>query len=298
MDIALLAKEFGFDMAAIIDAKPLDIWQRDLDRLPVKPNGALKLESDLGKLGKSVLIVANHYVPFAEGAPVCAYYVAADRIYHMTKAFSEKLNEMGIGAHVGKIPERAAAITAGLGAAGLDGLMHTEAYGSRVALGNVILDVPFEGESAPRMASRCTNCRRCLRVCPMGAISMMGIDRTRCMRTHMGGGVMPEHVKANMPQLLGCELCQAACPVNSQVGEIETPDDIKAAFDLKRLLEGDTADALKIVGKNMAGKLAAESLVMAGRSGDASFVPLIEKWLGDAREGVVDAAKWAMEQLG
>lgn len=298
MDIAALAKDFGFDMAAVIDAKPLEIWQRDLDRLAVKPAGAVRLESDLSKLGRSVLVVANHYVPFAEGAPVCAYYIAADRIYHMTKEFAEELKGMGIGAYVGKIPERAAAIVAGFGAPGLNGLLNTAQYGTRVALGNVILDAPFEGESAPRVASRCSNCRRCLRVCPVGAITMMGIDRARCLRAQMTGAVMSEQVKQNMPQLLGCELCQAACPANSQVGETETPQQVRGAFDLKRLLEGNTADALELVGKNLAGKLAAETLVMAGRSGDASFIPLIENWLGDEREGVADAAKWAIEQLG
>jgi epoxyqueuosine reductase QueG len=127
---------------------------------------------------------------------------------------------------------------------------------------------------------------------------MMGIDRARCLRAQMTGAVMSEQVKQNMPQLLGCELCQAACPANSQVGETETPQQVRGAFDLKRLLEGNTADALELVGKNLAGKLAAETLVMAGRSGDASFIPLIENWLGDEREGVADAAKWAIEQLG
>ena len=66
---------------------------------------------------------------------------------------------------------RYAAVAAGLGAFGLSGNVMTPEYGARVALSSVVCDAPLVPDR-PLDENPCSECGRCLRVCPAGFMSL------------------------------------------------------------------------------------------------------------------------------
>jgi epoxyqueuosine reductase QueG len=66
---------------------------------------------------------------------------------------------------------RYAAVAAGLGAIGLSGNVVTPEYGARICLSSVICDAPLVPD-LPLDENPCDECRRCLRSCPVGFMSM------------------------------------------------------------------------------------------------------------------------------
>ena len=107
---------------------------------------------------------------------------------------------------------------------------------------------------------------------------------------------MPEWVMDAMGSLLGCELCQHACPANASVRPVERA---LPEFELVRLLSGDLKPALALIGKNEngGGRLVAQAAVLAAKQERHDLLPLIESLTGDARPLVRQAALYAIKKL-
>lgn len=99
-----------------------------------------------------------------------------------------------------------AAYHAGLGNFGRNHLLITKDFGPRVRMTAILTDAPLEKEEKgtllPFINEKCSNCMKCIEVCPAGAISRDGkIDRQKCaqyMFNVLGG--------------LRCGLCVKVCP--------------------------------------------------------------------------------------
>ena len=107
---------------------------------------------------------------------------------------------------------------------------------------------------------------------------------------------MPEWAMDAMTSLLGCELCQFACPLNDGAA---TLDEVPEEFALERLLRGEQRPALTIVGKNLnaGGRLIAHACVMAAKGNRCDLLPLIRILRDDSRPGVRTAAAYAISYL-
>ena len=124
----------------------------------------------------------------------------------------------------GRISLRHAAQLAGLGRIGRSALLITPEFGPRVQLGAILTDVPFAAD-APAMDGPCTDCGRCVAVCPAGAIgeppvgeAYVPVDQERCTafrRQH--GGVSPLGFRQQ------CALCRAVCPVGAGLNRARQP---------------------------------------------------------------------------
>ena len=99
-----------------------------------------------------------------------------------------------------------AAWLAGLGSYGLNQLLITRETGPRIRMTAILTDAPFAadhpaGESFVR--PECAQCQRCVKVCPVGAISPDGTFRPQSCRDYMfstlGG--------------LRCGMCIRVCPL-------------------------------------------------------------------------------------
>lgn len=126
------------------------------------------------------------------------------------------------------LPAVHAARLAGLGKIGAHGMVITPKYGSFVTLGAILTDAALApGEDA----GYCEACGACAAACPTGAIELRGghrrFDRERCL-SHMTQKetLSPEQGRAvaSAGVVLGCDLCQLACPHNRCVKPTALPE--------------------------------------------------------------------------
>ena len=174
---------------------------------------------------KSVIIfLIPYYV--SDGENLSAYATSLD--YHilireLTGRLAASLSEhfpnnsfRGFGDH-SPIDERLAALSAGLGIIGENGLIINEKYGSYVFIADIITDVPAEllSAKAPVAPRRCVNCGACKRACPTGILRSESSDCLSAITQRKGeltDGERALMVKYNTAW--GCDICQRVCPYN------------------------------------------------------------------------------------
>lgn len=125
---------------------------------------------------------------------------------------------VGFGDH-SPIDERGAALSAGLGMLGDNGLLINEKYGSYVFIADVVTDVSPErlGAVKPIPVLRCEGCGACKRKCPTGILNGEG---TECLSaiTQKKGELSSDEVEmlVKFNTVWGCDLCQSSCPHNAK----------------------------------------------------------------------------------
>ncbi len=164
----------------------------------------------------TVYICAIPYLTRAPFGNISAY--AAVRDYHrvwseifdgvtdrLGKLFPER-RFVGFSDH-SPIDERDAALHAGLGILGDNGMVITEEYSSFVFLGELITDA--EAECTLHEIRRCESCGVCKRTCPMDELG-------ECLSavTQKKGELSEKEAAAlaRCGTAWGCDICQRACP--------------------------------------------------------------------------------------
>ena len=94
----------------------------------------------------------------------------------------------------------------GLGTYGLNQLLMTQETGPRIRMTAILTDTPLSADHPVDMSFirlECAGCQRCVRACPVGAISPDGTFRPQVCRDYMfstlGG--------------LRCGMCIRVCPL-------------------------------------------------------------------------------------
>ena len=99
-------------------------------------------------------------------------------------------------------PYKHAAVAAGLGTIGRNGLLITKEFGPRVRLSGLLTDAPLEPTPVSG-ENNCTNCHACIKACPTQALQpskdgeVYSINKFAC-QTYRGSG-------------LTCSMCMKAC---------------------------------------------------------------------------------------
>ena len=180
------------------------------------------------KEAKSIIVCAfPYYTGEHPGANVCRYAMVPD--YHvvvrqMLNRAAEELRDRFQAEFVGftdvsALPERECALACGLGFPGANGLVIHPEYGTYFVIGELVTDYLFNFDR-PRN-EMCISCGACMRACPAKAISMNGVDYTRCLSaiTQQKGElteVQQEQIRKN-GLMWGCDRCQSCCPHNQGV---------------------------------------------------------------------------------
>ena len=181
---------------------------------------------------RSVIV---YLVPYYTCETVNLSRYAASYDYHIAiKDINDGLAELlhkrfptasikGYGDH-SPIDERHAALIAGLGIAGDNGLLINEKYGSLVFVGDLVTDIPPEllGAQAPKPIERCEHCGACKRICPTGILRGEGDSCLSAITQQKG--VLTDDECELMRQyntLWGCDICQTSCPHNKE--RVKTP---------------------------------------------------------------------------
>ena len=174
---------------------------------------------------RSVIVCAfPYYTGEHKNANVCKYAMVPDYHYVVRKILNsaaEELKESFGGSFVGfadvsALPEHECAIKAGLGFPGVNGLMIHPRYGTFFVIGELVTDCLFDFDEP--LQQTCLHCGGCIRACPAGAISLDGIDYTRCLSevTQRKGELTEEEQEQIRKNGLmwGCDSCQNCCPHN------------------------------------------------------------------------------------
>lgn len=257
---------------------------------------------------RSLILLAWPYTPYAcepRKAALSAYYPASNACYHATRRLLEWILENGAQAEMGDaLPVKMAALRAGAGALGVNGLVALENMGTRAALGLIVTDARLEPDAAHagfRLDARCKGCVRCAAACPVGAIRGDGsIALDRCLRALPEGEPLPLYARPLIgASLMGCDICQDACPRNAHIARAAMPGQVARATALERLLEGDVRPLAALIGPNFVRKKRVQSraLILAANLDRTDLLPSILALCQDSSPLVRDAAAWALEKL-
>jgi len=138
------------------------------------------------------------------------------------------------------VAEVALAAQAGLGWRGKHTLLLTREQGSLFFLGELFTDLPLPPDEA--VSGHCGQCRRCLDVCPTGAIvAPYQVDARRCISylTIELDGPIPLQWRSRIGnRVYGCDDCQLYCPWNRfAAAGAEADFAVRNGLDGARLVE-------------------------------------------------------------
>ena len=120
------------------------------------------------------------------------------------------------------VPEVKAAVLAGLGVKGLNGLFINPVYGSWVFIGEILTTKAYNINKPEKQdIDFCIRCGKCINACPTNAIRTSGIDTEKCLSfiSQKKGELTEEHktLIKNSSCAWGCDICQNVCPMNKNI---------------------------------------------------------------------------------
>ncbi|NMD42660.1 MAG: epoxyqueuosine reductase [Firmicutes bacterium] len=217
------------------------------------------------------------------------------------------------------LPDRQAAVRAGLGTFGRNTFVHFPGRGSFVA--PVVMAVDAElGGVFNEVGSRCPeDCNRCIEACPTGALyEPFKIDPLRCIsfQTYCAGNVpgcppdIPPEIREKMGSwVYGCDICQEVCPRNQSRLKQKLPSDpylkkIAPHFTLEKLLNmGEDYYRARVqpllYGYIWEKKFLQRNAAIAlGNSAGEAALPHLSRSLSDKEPLVRRYSAWAVGRIG
>lgn len=193
-----------------------------------------EVRKDPGQMLQGARTVLVAMVPYdGEPGPVARYARSVDYHSEMFRRFDVVVQalrarlpdaESLICVDTKPLQERAAAVLAGLGFLGKNGMLIAPGLGSFVMLGALMTTAQWQGPDATVDLERarwdaCGACRRCLDACPTDAFVAVGeLDPRRCisyLTIEHRGAVDDELQDGSGERLVGCDICQDVCPYNA-----------------------------------------------------------------------------------
>jgi epoxyqueuosine reductase QueG len=277
--ITAQAKALGID----------DIRYAKAGAISSKDGELLSLDSLLSG-AECIIVLFARYLPALEPAKghmaLSPYYVASHRAHSGARQLAAFIESAGGRAlHTSLISAKEAALRVG-GFIGDNGFYYHDIYGSFVCIQTILTDSVHPEEYA-MLRSECLHCG----VCHSGCTGVGSIKE--CVRKYTDG-LVPGTLRGNVYQLLGCERCQSACPLNTP--ERSAPHE----FSLDELLKGRCMGRLKeLAGANMARqrRIISQAALYAANSGAYELAAKLKELSLNADEPVRSHAGWAYNKL-
>jgi epoxyqueuosine reductase len=224
-----------------------------------------------------------------------------------------RIEELGgrtaVACDTAPIAERAFAAGAGLGWIGKHTNLIAPGLGSYVFLGEVVTSLELEPD--PPLRKSCGACRRCVDVCPTGALrGDYTIDATRCISdlTQRTDSI-PRALRSLIGDWVwGCDLCQDVCPPTARAPRAAAAfaplDEQTRAPSLQQLLRLRSGEfkrrfARTAIGWRGAALLRRNAAVALGNGLDRADVPALATALADDPHPQVRGhAAWALGRIG
>jgi len=147
-------------------------------------------------------------------------------------------------------PVKAVAARLGLVRYGRNNVTYAPGLGSYLQLCGFLTDAEFSAagrcDAAPALLDECATCTACVSACPVFAIDeeRVLLHGERCL-THLNEspGPWPAGLPASAHNcLLGCLLCQRACPVNGELEVVDTGVEFSEAETRALLRDGAASE--------------------------------------------------------
>ena len=180
------------------------------------PENKKERESITGKFAR-IARIRDYHLIFREKAEMLVSFIKANE--------STCLN-YNISCDTSPLVERGF-FRKGKGLTGRNGFYYSPAFGSWVALGLIITDLPLSDYSPLNLDANnhCEGCNLCLKSCPTKALTApFKINPIKCISyLTQGREIIPRNYRSIMGNTLyGCDICQEVCPLN-RVKDIPKP---------------------------------------------------------------------------
>ncbi len=227
-------------------------------------------------------------------ARVVAGTIAAMRPGAVTRAYVD----------TGPVFEREWATEAGIGWFGKNTNLLNREHGSYFFLSEIFTDLELEPDHEP-YRDHCGTCRRCLDLCPTGALAGGYLMEPRLCISYLtieNRGPIPIALRPKLGEwIFGCDICQEVCPWNDTRASDGAEE---LAPRLAELLALDDAGFRRRYGHSAVKRakrrgLLRNACVALGNSGNREAVPPLIRALEAEPEALVRAhAAWALGRLG
>ena len=305
------AIELGYIDAIPVTGHPFDVWN---NRLKCTPSGQhISFEHDPAKVSGWSLDEITIWVAIAPTPPMAdwpegcgeigGFYMSSQMRHTRRTAWEEAATALGYELKRDiMLPERAAAIRAGLGIHGLNGLMISPDYGSFVDITVLLLHAePPTDARGPEydLSPGCGNCGDCIQACPTGAISEDGVNTLICLRSYMNRlDELPEGDYPKMGRrILGCDTCQRVCPSNVALERKQPPVEMTDCMKLENLLTKPDIHRMSKYIQLDDTRVKSQAVLAAANTGRKDLLPLVEALIGSENKTLDRMAKWAADRL-
>jgi epoxyqueuosine reductase len=208
----------------------------------------------------------------------------------------------------GPLVERVYARYAGVGWQGKNTCILNQKLGSWLFLGVILTSL----ELAPDLPApdRCGTCTACLDACPTNAfVGPYELDATKCISylTIEKRGEIPEELREGVGRhVFGCDICQDVCPWNRRAPATALPEfqpreglvnpalEWLAEMTVEQFRERFRGSPIK---RTKFSGIRRNVAIAMGNSGDAKFVPHLQRLSEDEDETVASHARWALERV-
>jgi epoxyqueuosine reductase len=205
----------------------------------------------------------------------------------------------------GPVFEREWAAEARVGWMGKNTMILNREQGSYFFLAEIFTDAEFDAAAEP-YRDHCGTCRRCLDLCPTGALAdgyVMHSELCISYQTIENRGAIPRELRPRLGNwIFGCDICNEVCPWNGEPSPLNVPHDLMPrlpellALDDAGFSRRFTVSAVKRVKRR--GLLRNAAVALGNSHNPDAIAPLARALEGEHEPLVRSHAAWALGQIG